>query len=176
MTLFGYPLETIFLIILIISGVITILYVFFGDVLEGTDEITPFLSPVVILSFITFFSAGGYILENVTSLHWGVNVAIAAFVAGILATFLHLFVLVPIKSAEQSLSYSEKSLEGRTGKLIVSIPQDGFGEVMIESYSGNIAKPAKSYENTPIESGTEVLVIEVKDGVLYVVPYQSSFK
>ncbi|WP_062105723.1 NfeD family protein [Bacillus niameyensis] len=176
MTLFGYPIETIYLILLIISGVATILYLFFGDVLEGADEISPFLNPVLILAFITFFSAGGFILEKVTSLHSIIIMIIAVFMAALLDLLLNIFVLVPMKSAEQSLSYTEKSLEGRVGKTIVSIPQQGFGEVVIESYSGMISKPAASFEDTPIEEGKEVLVIEVKDGVLYVTPYQPSFK
>lgn len=176
MTLFGYPIETIYLIMLIISGGITILYVFFGDVLEGADEISPFLSPVLILAFVTFFSASGYILEKVTTLQSWVIIAIAIFIALVLDILLNFFVLVPLKSAEQSLSYSEKSLEGRVGKTIVSIPKDGFGEVVIENYSGVISKPATSYENTPIPDGQDVLVIEVKNGVLHVVPYEPTFK
>lgn len=175
-TLFGYPIETIYLILLIISGVATILYLFFGDVLEGADEISPLLNPVLILAFITFFSAGGFILEKATNLHSVIIIIIAVFIAALLDLLLNVFVLVPMKSAEQSLSYTEKSLEGRVGKTIVSIPHQGFGEVVIESYSGMISKPAASFEDTPIEEGKEVLVIEVKDGVLYVTPYQPSFK
>ncbi|GIN59782.1 hypothetical protein [Lederbergia ruris] len=176
MTLFGYPIETIYLILLVVSGVLTLLYLFFGDILEGADEVSPFLNPVLILAFITFFSAGGFILEKVTSLNSYLIIAISAFISLLLDVLLNVFVLVPLKSAEQSLSYTEKSLEGRVGKTIVSIPTEGFGEVVIESYSGMISKPAASYENTSISEGAEVLVIEVKNGVLYVVPYKPSFK
>ncbi|MCJ7840815.1 hypothetical protein MUB24_07835 [Lederbergia sp. NSJ-179] len=176
MSLFGYPIETIYLVLLVISGTLTLLYLFFGDVLEGADEVSPFLNPVLILAFITFFSAGGFILEKVTALNSFLIIIIAAFISILLDVLLNVFVLIPLKSAEQSLSYTEKSLEGRVGKAIVSIPTQGFGEVVIESYSGMISKPAASYENTSILEGTEVLVIEVKEGVLYVVPYQPSFK
>jgi len=67
-------------------------------------------------------------------------------------------------------------LEGRVGKAIISIPKEGFGEVVIESYSGMISKPAASFEDVPIPEGSEVLVIEVKNGVLYVMPYKPNFK
>lgn len=176
MTLFGMPIETIYLTLLIISGSLTILYLFFGDVLEGIEDATGFLNPVLILAFITFFSAGGYILEKITSLNSMIIIIVAALVAALLDVLLNVFVLVPMKSAEQSLSYTEKSLEGRVGKAIISIPQQGFGEVVIESYSGMISKPAASFEDVPISEGTEVLVIEVRNGVLYVVPYQPTFK
>jgi len=176
MTLFGMPIETIYLILLIVSGSLTILYLFFGDVLEGVGEVTDFLNPVLILAFITFFSAGGFILEKATELNSILIIVIAAFASVLLDILLNVFVLVPMKSAEQSLSYTEKSLEGRVGKAIISIPQQGFGEVVIESFSGMISKPAASFEDTPIPEGSEVLVIEVKNGVLYVVPYKQNFK
>ncbi|MCJ8009048.1 NfeD family protein [Lederbergia wuyishanensis] len=176
MTLFGMSIETIYLILLIISGSLTILYLFFGDVLEGMGEATDFLNPVLILAFITFFSAGGYILEKATALNSFLIIAIAAVISALLDVLLNVFVLVPMKSAEQSLSYTEKSLEGRVGKAIISIPKEGFGEVVIESYSGMISKPAASFEDVPIPEGSEVLVIEVKNGVLYVMPYKPNFK
>lgn len=175
MTLFGMPIETIYLILLIVSGSLTILYLFFGDVLEGLGEATGFLSPILILAFITFFSAGGYILELLTSLNSFLIMGIAAITAFLLDIILNVFVLVPMSSAEQSLSYTEKSLEGRIGKVIISIPEKGFGEVVIESYSGMISKPAASFEDMEIPEGSEVLVIEVKDGVLHVMPYKKNF-
>lgn len=175
MTLFGASIETIYLILLIVSGSLTILYLFFGDFLEGLGEATVFLNPVLILAFITFFSAGGYILETVTSMNSFLIMGIAAVAALLLDIILNVFVLVPMSSAEQSLSYTEKSLEGRIGKVIISIPEKGFGEVVIESYSGMISKPAASFEDTAIPEGTEILVIEVKDGVLHVMPYKKNF-
>jgi len=175
MTLFGTSIETIYLILLITSGSLTILYLFFGDVLEGIGEATGFLNPVLILAFITFFSAAGYILEFVTSMNSFLIMGIAAIAALLLDVILNVFVLIPMSSAEQSLSYTEKSLEGRVGKVIIPVPDQGFGEVVIENYSGMISKPAASFEDIPIPEGEEVLVIEVKNGVLYVVPYKKNF-
>jgi len=174
MTIFGTSIETIYLVLLIVSGVLTILYIFFGDVLHGVGEAINFLHPTLVLSFITFFSASGYIFELVTSLSSALIIAISAIIALILDTLLNLFVLIPLSSAEESLAYTEESLKGRIGKTIISIPQDGFGEVVIESKSGTIAKPAASVKNIPIVEGTQVLVIEVKDGVLYVVSYENN--
>ncbi|MEK3890282.1 hypothetical protein [Bacillus sp. FSL K6-3431] len=175
MTLFGMSIETIYFSLLIISGSLTILYLFFGDVLEAIGEATGLLNPVLILAFITFFSAGGFILEKITSLNSIIIIVIAAIGSFLLDLLLNVFILIPMASAEQSLSYTEKSLEGRVGKVILTIPDKGFGEVFIESYSGMISKPAASFEDIPILEGTEVLVIEVKEGVLYVSPYQKSF-
>ncbi|MHA6251487.1 hypothetical protein [Oceanobacillus sp. CAU 1775] len=171
--IFGTTLENMYLFMLILSGILTILYLFFGDFLEGFGEISPFLNPALILAFITFFSATAYILEITTSLPILVVALISIIIAFILDTCLNLFVFLPMASAEESLSYTEDSLKGRVGKIIIPIPENGFGEIIIRSYSGTISKPAASYENQAILEGKQVLVIEVKNGVLYVVPYEN---
>ena len=87
-------------------------------------------------------------------------------------TLLNLFILIPLSQAESTLAYSEQDLKGRVGKVIVSIPSDGFGEVMIEGNGGNIAKSAVSFEAVDIEYGSTVLVIDVIKGVLHVIPHE----
>lgn len=173
MEIFGMSIETFYLFILILSGILTVLYLFFGDFLEALGDLSPFLNPALILAFITFFSAAAYILELATSLSSIVIAIISVFIAFILAAVLHFFVFIPIKSAEESLSYTEESLKGRVGRIILSVPEDGFGEIIIESKSGTISKPAASYDQEAITEGKQVLVIDVKKGVLYVVPYEN---
>ncbi len=172
MELFGATLENIYLFMLILAGILTILYLFLGDFLDGIGEISPFLNPALILAFITFFSASAYILEITTSLSTMLIAAISITIAFILDAVLNIFVFIPMASAEESLSYTEDSLKGRVGKIIISIPMDGFGEMIIKSKSGTISKPAASYDNETINEGQQVLVIEVKNGVLYVIPYE----
>lgn len=45
------PLETIYFYGLVISGAVTIIYLFFGDALEGLTEAIPFVNPTLIFSF-----------------------------------------------------------------------------------------------------------------------------
>lgn len=171
MELFGTSIESIYLTILIISGVVTILYILFGDVLEGIAEATGFLNPTLSLAFITFASATGYLFELLTSFNHYLTLFLSIILAIILDVLLNVFVLIPLSSAEESLAYSENSLRGRVGKVIIPIPIDGFGEVIIQSSSGTIAKSAKCFENKGIAEGQKVLVIDVQDGVLLVSPY-----
>ena len=174
MEVFGFSLPTIYIALLFISGIFVLLYALFGDIIEGLDEGIPFLNPILIGSFVIFVSAIGYVLEIATS--WSsLVILIIAVVAGfILTTCLHLFVLVPMKSAEHSLAVTDESLKGKIGKTIIPIPEDGFGEVMLESVSGRIAKSAKSFDGKEIPEGTQVLVVKVEDGVLYVIPYEDA--
>ncbi|TWD97573.1 membrane protein implicated in regulation of membrane protease activity [Neobacillus bataviensis] len=171
---FSIPLDTIYLYALIISGVITVLYVLFADVFHfhGAGEGLDFLNPVLIFAFVTILSASGYLFENLSSLHYLLILGISAVIAFIVVTFLNVFVLVPVSRAEESLVYKESDLQGRVGTVITPIPADGYGEVMIDSTSGRIAKPAKSFDSDFIPDGTRVLVVQVKNGVLEVTVYQ----
>ncbi|MEH6904243.1 NfeD family protein [Neobacillus drentensis] len=167
---FSIPLETIYLYGLIISGILTFIYVCFADVFHfhGPGDGLDFLNPVLIFAFVTILSASGYLFERLSSIHYLLILGISAVAAFVVVTLLNVFVLVPLSGAEESLVYKESDLQGRVGKVITSIPADGFGEVMIDSISGRIAKPALSFDGDSIPNGTSVLVVQVKNGVLEV--------
>ncbi|XJZ26854.1 NfeD family protein [Bacillota bacterium Lsc_1132] len=167
---FSIPLETIYMYGLIISGVLTVLYVLFADVLhfQGAGDGLHFLNPVMLFAFVTIFSANGYLLEGLSSLHYLLIMAISTIIALIVVTLLNVFVLVPLSSAEESLVYKEIDLIGRVGTVITSIPANGFGEVLIDSISGRISKSAVSFDGKDIQNGEKVLVIQVENGVLQV--------
>lgn len=171
MELFGFPIQSVYLTILITSGVLTLFYILFGDIMDGIGEGIPILNPTLILVFFIFLSASGYIFEAFTSVSSVLIFIFSALGSIFLTTLLNIFVLVPLSSAEESLAYTEDSLKGRLGTAIISIPKDGFGEVLIENNSGRIAKSAVSFDKTEIAEGTKVLVIDVKEGVLFVRPY-----
>jgi membrane protein implicated in regulation of membrane protease activity len=173
MEIFGISIEAFYLTTLIIAGVITLLYLLFGDFLEGVAEATVFLNPTLILAFITFTSASGYIFELLTAFNHLLIFILSVIIAIILDVLLNVFVLIPLSSAEESLVYTTESLKGRVGKVIIPIPENGFGEVVIKNNSGIISKAASSFENKVIAEGEKVLVIEVEDGVLKVLPYEN---
>ena len=172
MELFGWPIVTIYLYGLIFSGAITILYLFFGDFLEGVTEGIPFINPTLVFSFISIFSAGSYLAEIFTSMHSGMIAGFSALTALTLVTLLNVFVLIPLSNAEESLVYKETDLRGRIGTVITAVPVDGYGEVLIENISGRISKPAVSFTKTEIPYGKKVLVIDVENGVLQVKVYE----
>lgn len=172
MELFGLPIVQFYLYALIILALITILYVFFSDVAEGIGEGSPFLDPAVVLSFLTFTAATAYILELVVSWNSGIILIVALAIAFVLDLLLYFFVLLPLSSAEVSLAYTDASLAGQVGRVIVPVPVDGFGEVVIETVNGLISKRASGYENSSIDYDKEVLVIDVKEGTLIVKEYE----
>ena len=165
-------IETVYLIVLIVSGLSIFLYLLFGDFLEAAGD---FLSPTLILAFVTIASASGYLFETYTSLNSVLILVISLVTAFTVDACLNMFVLIPLSSAEESLAYTEESLKGRVGKVITSIPEDGYGEVLIENTSGRIAKPAVGFKNAAIQEGMKVLIIDVKKGVLQVTVYDDLY-
>ncbi|WP_408007592.1 NfeD family protein [Pseudalkalibacillus sp. A8] len=176
MELFGFSMETIYLYGLIIGGCLTLIYILMSDILEGIFEVLSetFFNPTLILSFITIFSACGYLFEIMTGMNSWLILIVSVLLAFLSVTLLNIFVLIPLSSAEESNTYAIEDLQGRIGQVITSIPSDGYGEVLISGNSGNIAKSAVSLDDQPIKAGSEILVIETKDGVLHVTPYESS--
>ena len=172
MELFGMTINELYMPILIISGIVTLLYLFFSDLTDGSGELFPLLDPAVLLPFITLTATWGYVLELATELNSGLILIVSIGAAAILDFLLYFFILLPLRSAEVSLAYTDESLAGEVGKVIVPIPADGFGEIVIETVNGLLSKRASGYENIPIDYGKEVLIIDVKLGTFIVKEYE----
>ncbi|MBT2570587.1 hypothetical protein [Planococcus sp. ISL-110] len=171
MLIFSLSMEQLYMYLLLAAGALTVLYVFFGDIAD-LGEALPVFNLHVILAFITFGSAIGLLLESATELNEWTVLAIAAGVAATLDLFFYVFILVPLSSAESSIAYSEDLLPGQVGRVIIPIPVDGYGEVVLENYAGMISKRATGYDNEAIGQDQKVLIIEVNDGTLYVQAYK----
>ena len=170
--MFGYSIETIYLAVLIIIGCSTILYLFFADIADVSIDSLPLLDPAVTLSFITFTAAVGYFFERWFNFSSIIILIIAIISSSLLTMLLYYFLLVPLRSAEVSLAYTDESLEGQVAKVIVPIPLDGFGEIVIETVSGIISKRATSFHDVEIPYDSQVLIIEMREGTAYVTAYE----
>ncbi|WP_033543754.1 NfeD family protein [Planococcus sp. CAU13] len=171
MELFGLEIGQVYMYGLLITGALTLLYVLFADMADAGDGL-PFLNPAVLLAFFTLFFAIAFLLERATGLDSATVIAIAAVAAVVLDILFYIFVLLPLKSAEASIAYTEESLLGQVARVIVPIPADGYGEVVLETYAGMISKRATGYNNEPIAQDEQVLIIEIADGTLFVREYE----
>lgn len=171
MTMFGMDMLTLYLWGLIIFGSVTLIYILISDIVDGIFDVIP-VDPALILSFLTILSATGYLLEKFSPFAGMLVLIISTIVSLLLVTLLHMFVFVPIRSAESSLGYSDEDLKGKLAKVIISIPVDGFGEVVLSIGGSTVSKSAQSFENEPIPYETEVLIIDVQKGVVFVTPYE----
>lgn len=182
MEILGIDIQTIYLYGLIIGGCITLLYLLFGDVLEGIsgiDEVAPgsVLNPVVILSFISVFSGAGYVLELRNMFASGTNMLFAVIISVIIVSCIHFFILVPLSKSEQSTARSVYDFLHRDGEVILTIPKNGLGEVLIITELGQSGHIARSSKQTEISQGTIVVVVGIEeDDVLIVEPIPTQQK
>ncbi|MFD2306052.1 hypothetical protein [Enterococcus termitis] len=170
----GIPIETIYLYVLIACAGIAVLLVIFGDVFDFDGPIDPML----IIPWLAFTSLFGYLGEQL--LDWGhlFLFIVSGAIAAILVFFLNFYVLMPMKNAESTISISEKDMEGTQATVITPIPVSGMGEIQLKSVTGSMSRPAALYapQEKPINRGEQVLIIEVKERVCYVVPYKGSLQ
>ena len=161
-------IEQIFLYGLLVIGLITVLYVIFADFADAFEGV---FSPTTVLSFLLFICATGFILTNLTNWSDQLIIVVSLLVSTVFTFLLYYFVLIPLSSAEVSLAYSDADLQGQVGRVIVPIPSDGYGEIIIETVNGILSKRAAGYENEEIEYDKQVLIIEVKEGTFLVKEY-----
>ncbi|ANU08970.1 hypothetical protein A1A1_10546 [Planococcus antarcticus DSM 14505] len=165
--IFGMQMEQLYMYILLVAGALTVLCVFFGDIVDLRDAL-PIINPTVILTFITIGSAIGFLLETATEFNeWSV-LAISAGFAFVLDLLLYVFILLPLSSVEPTIAYSEESLPGKVADVTIPIPVDGYGEVILETYAGVISKRATGFDNEAIGQDEKVLIVEVSGDTLYV--------
>lgn len=172
MEILGYSMEQVYFFVLVLMAAVTFLYLFFGDVTEAIGEGIPFLHPTLVLAFITLTSASGFFFEWLTDLNSVIILIASLLIAGVLDVLIYFFVLIPMASAEVSLAYTDEQLAGQVATVIIPIPADGYGEILIETVNGNLAKRATGLENEDIDYGKTVLVVEVEDGTFYVKEYE----
>lgn len=158
------------------SAFLAIVYAIFGDILGGLFDAIDigFINPTVILSFLSIFSGTAFISEYKTDWSLLIVITLSLSVAFILVSILHVFILTPVKNAEENTAYSLEDMVGKNGKITVPIPQDGFGQVSFESDMGYQSHPAKSKDGLPIDIDSEVRVLKIEQGV-YVVKQRNSF-
>lgn len=164
-----------------VGGVLlALVIVLFGDVLDGMlDGLLDFLSlefgevlnPMILVGGVTVFGGAGILLTQYTSLQ-PIPVAICALLLAVFCSLLVYFLYVqPMKQAENSTAFSIKELAGKIGEIITSVPSHGYGEILIRVGAGMTNQIAASFDQEEIPSGARVVVIEVKDNVLYVSPF-----
>ncbi|MFW7431606.1 hypothetical protein [Vagococcus carniphilus] len=169
----GIPIDTIYLYVLIGCTVLSILLFVFGDIFDFDGPVDPML----IVPWLAFTSLFGIAFESLFDLNHGLVLFLSGGISTIIVFLMNFYILVPLRNSEASIAVSEKDLEGRKATVVTPIPVKGMGEIKISSVTGIITRPASFYQPQEIEvkAGSDVLIIEIKNRVCYVVPYQENF-
>lgn len=170
-------METLFMACLIGGILFAVVSVLFGDglgqALDGaldflSNDTLSFLQPMTLVGGITVFGGAGLLLTKYSEFSAVVVVLLAiliAIVAGVAIFFLY---VKPMENSENSIAFTMQSLAGSLGEVIVPIPEIGYGEVMVKVGAGFTNQIAAGFEKASIPAGAKVVVVEVRESILYV--------
>lgn len=166
-------METVFWACFIGGALYAIVVILFDDIIGAAlDSLVPDipgLDAITLVGGITVFGGTGLLLDHYTDLGTGTVLLLSllsAIVAGAAVFFLY---VRPMRDSENSTGYSEQDMTGMLAEVLVPIPASGYGEVMLRmGPAGVTGRIAASLDGEPIEAGADVLVVEVRDGTLYV--------
>lgn len=164
-------LQIIFWVCFIGGCLFTLLFLVIGELIDGlVDGIfgSSIFYPGVIIGSVTIFGGIGLILLQLSPFST-TYILPSAISAGVASLFLLYYLYVkPVKMSENSTSFQMTDLIGQTGEVTVTIPADGFGEVMIFTLSGYTNQIAQSENHQAIKEGTKVIITGVTDSILIV--------
>lgn len=126
----------------------------------------------------------GYMINETLTENAYISIMMFSFIVIAVITgvvLLNIFVIIPFRSrSENSSATSIKQLEGKEGKVSISITDNGIGEVVVYTGFSKVNRMAKIYKNnddiTVIPQDTNILVMDIKDSILYVLPYTNAIQ
>lgn len=130
----------------------------------------PLLNVSSLLAFLTAFGATGFILMHFSG--WSAILATpVAVVPGVLAGVLIALLIGKILAGETVMRPIDYELEGTLGRVTVSIPAGGVGEVVFSKRGSRRSEAARSLGAKAIPYNTEVVIVEYEHGTALVEPY-----
>ena len=170
MNILGYPLDDIYLYGFIVITILTVIYILFGDIFESMFSFSGGSISIItmLLSFLAMLCGFSYIGEYLFSWNSLVIFLLSFGVSFIGVFIMKILILKPIAEAEQNTVQRMDEFIGCKGEVIITIPKEGFGEVLVASKFGSNAMPAKTIGKKDIVQGTQVIIEGVQDGVLLV--------
>ena len=130
----------------------------------------PLFNPSSALGFLTWFGAAGYLLVRYAQ--WAVWwVVLGAVLAGVIGWYLIARFLRLVLAGEREMDPDDYRLEGTVGRISVSVPVGGTGEVIFSKAGARRSEAARGLGGRPIPRGTEVVITAYEDGFATVQPW-----
>ncbi|MCB9435834.1 MAG: hypothetical protein H6673_02440 [Anaerolineales bacterium] len=159
----------------------------FGDALDGLGDVAHVfhidlnldadagghdglgVSVLAIAVFIAAFGAFGLASRGIFEAGVGASIIVAAiggFLFGGVAQAFFIFILSPTTSS----LVSQSSLAGQVADVVIPIPAEGQGQIMVVAQGSRLTYSARSYNKQPITRGTEVRIEKIVGSVATVIP------
>ncbi len=158
---------------IIFSLIILIFDDIMGHFLDGIFDLfnidgLDFINSMVIVGFVTVFGAAGVMLTKYTFFAPTTIAIFSIFIALLASIAVYFLYVKPMKNSENSMAYSIQETIGKIGEVTVPVPATGFGEVLVKIGIFNTYHIATSFDQEDIQTGTKVVVIDLKDNALLV--------
>ena len=125
------------------------------------------LKPIVIASFITVFGGVGIIcVKKDISIMFAALIAFA--LAAAVSFSLYKFIVVPLYKAQNTSATSYKEMKGGLAKISLAIKGSSYGRISYVINGNTYSAPARSIDNTDIEKGANVVIINIEKNTFYV--------
>ncbi|RUS48341.1 NfeD family protein [Cohnella sp. AR92] len=167
-------MDVLFWCCLLFGALVALITLIFGDGLGDavggmfSIDFHHLFQPVVLSGGITVFGGMGLLLHHYSSLSGAGIYVLAILGAAAIATGMYFIYVRPMRNSENSTGYSMQELTGMIAEVLTPLPSSGYGEVLVKagvSYSNHVAA---SFDREEVPAGTRVVVVEVKEGTLYV--------
>jgi len=138
-----------------------------GGATRGGAHLSWFNASTV-MAFLAWFGGTGYLLtrhSNLVALA-SLSIAAAAGVAGGWIVYRFMYRLLQHREAE--MHEWDYRHEGSVGKVSITIPADGTGEVIFEQHGVRRSAGARSDGGAAIQKGAEVVISRYEKGIAYV--------
>jgi len=133
-----------------------------------------YLNPTTIALFLLGFGFFGYFFHNVTNLAVSLTLLLATGGGLVIAALLLLMLSRLFANSESSTELDVVDRTGMLGKVSITIPEKGLGEIIYTSPSGmHKSIPARGLSNQRLERDLEVVVVNYQHGVAEVETWEN---
>ncbi len=113
-----------------------------------------------VLSFLTFFGAGGFLALSYGFPVWGASVAALVFGYAVMSTLI--WMLAKLRGLDADHNRRDEALLGQEGRVYLTIPADGLGVGRIEvMQGGRLVEVEAETRGGAIATGAAVEVLDV---------------
>ncbi len=134
----------------------------------GLNLFIPF-SPILLILFVTVFGGVGWLILDIFPALEMLFIVLIALATGILiCTLMNLFIIAPLKKAQNTSTPDVEELIGIQANVTETIMEGGFGEISYVVNGNSYTSPAKGIHGERFKVGQKVVICWIKDYVFYV--------
>jgi hypothetical protein len=139
-----------------------------GHAKVGSGVHFPFINPMTIAAFLTWFGGTGYLLVHLRHIWIFAGLVLASFAGVLAAAIVFLFVAKLLMANDQDTDPMDYDMVGVLGRISVPVRVDGTGELIFEQLGVRKPCAARSEHGEVLAKGEEVVVTRYERGIAYV--------